>query len=142
MSATPIRARARGSAYAIALTTAIVLLTLATAYIHSTLGGMLFTLNALGYVALAVAIVIGATVTLPFVVRFSWLPRVGLFGYALATMLGWLMMGPRYDMAYIAKAIEGVILGLLVVDTYRVYGGPGGMLAEARASVTDLIARH
>jgi hypothetical protein len=140
VSASPVRARERGGAYAIVLTTAIVALTLATAYIHSTLGGLLFTLNALGYVALAVAIVIGATVTLPFVVRFSWLPRVALFGYTVATMLGWLMMGPRYDMAYLAKAIEGVLLALLVVDIYRVYGGPGGMLVEARASVTELFA--
>ena len=140
MSASPVRARERGGAYAIVLTTAIVALTLATAYIHSTLGGLLFTLNALGYVALAAAIVIGATVTQPFVVRFSWLPRIALFGYTLATILGWLMMGPRYDMAYLAKAIEGVLLALLIVDIYRVYGGPGGMLAEARASVTDLIA--
>ena len=140
MSATPLRARERGSVYGIVLTTAIVILTLATAYIHSTLGGMLFTLNALGYVALAVAIVIGATVTLPIVVRFSWLPRIALFGFTLATMLGWLMMGPRYDMAYLAKAIEGVLLALLIVDVYRVYGGPGGMLAEARASVTELFA--
>jgi hypothetical protein len=121
------------------LTTAIVALTLATAYIHSTLGGMLFTLNALGYVALAAAIVIGATVTIPIVVRFSWLPRVALFGYTLATIVGWLMMGPRYDMAYLAKAIEGVLLALLVVDSLRVYGGLGNMLVQARASVTDLI---
>lgn len=140
VSATPLRARERGSVYGIVLTTAIVILTLATAYIHSTLGGMLFTLNALGYLALAVAIVIGATVTLPIVVRFSWLPRIALFGFTLATMLGWLMMGPRYDMAYLAKAIEGVLLALLIVDIYRVYGGPGGMLAEARASVTELFA--
>lgn len=135
----PLRARERGSAYAIILTAAIVALTLATAYIHSTLGGMMFTLNALGYLALAVAILVGATVTLPVVVRFSWLPRVALFGYALATILGWLMMGPRYDMAYIAKAIEGVLLALLVADTYRVYGGPAAMLVEARASVIELI---
>jgi len=139
LSATPIRAPDRGGAYAIALTVAIVALTLATAYIHSTLGGMLFTLNALGYAALAVAILIGASVTLPIVVRFSWLPRIALFGYTLATILGWVMMGPRYEMAYLAKGIEGVLLALLVVDTFRVYGGPGAMLVEARASVMELI---
>ena len=37
---------------------AIVALTLATAYIHSTLGGLLFTLNAVGYVVAALAMVI------------------------------------------------------------------------------------
>jgi hypothetical protein len=130
---------ARGGAYGIVLTAVIVALTLSTAYIHSTLGGMLFTLNALGYVALAAAIVVAATVTLPLVVRFSWLPRVALFAFALATILGWMVMGPRYNMAYLAKAIEVALLALLVVDIYRVYGGPGAMLVEARASVEDLI---
>ena len=46
------RSRAAGAV----LTTAIVGLTLATAYIHSTLGGLLFTLNALGYLGLAIDI--------------------------------------------------------------------------------------
>jgi hypothetical protein len=121
------------------LTAAIVALTLSTAYIHSTLGGLLFTLNALGYVALAAAVIVAAVVTVPFVVRFSWLPRVALFAFALATILGWMVMGPRYDVAYLAKGIEVALLVLLVVDMYRVYGGPGAMLVEARASVEDLI---
>jgi hypothetical protein len=137
VSASPVQIR--GSASALVLTAAIVALTLATAYIHSTLGGLLFTLNALGYVALAVAIIVGAVVTLPLVARFSWLPRIALFAFALATILGWMLMGPRYGMAYLAKAIEVGLLGLLVVDSFRVYGGPGAMLVEARASVEELI---
>ena len=137
MSASPVQIR--GSASALVLTAAIVALTLATAYIHSTLGGLLFTLNALGYVALAAAIIVAAFVTLPLVVRFSWLPRIALFAFALATILGWMLMGPRYGMAYLAKAIEVGLLGLLVVDSFRVYGGPGAMLVEARASVEELI---
>jgi len=138
VSASPVTQR--GSPYALVLTAAIVSLTLATAYIHSTLGGMLFALNALGYVALAAAIIVAAFVTLPLVVRFSWLPRIALFAFALATILGWVVMGPRYDMAYLAKAIEVGLLGLLVVDSFRVYGGPGPMLVEARASVEELIS--
>ena len=129
----------RRSAYGLLLTAAIVALTLSTAYIHSTLGGMLFTLNALGYVALAVAIVVAAAVTVPLVVRFGWLPRVALFAFALATILGWIVMGPRYDMAYLAKAIEVALLALLVIDVFRVYGGPGPMLVEARSSLEELI---
>ena len=137
MSVSP--APVRGSAAGIVLTAAIVALTLATAYIHSTLGGMLFTLNALGYVALAAAVIVAAAVTVPLVIRFGWLPRVALFAFALATILGWVVMGPRYDMAYLAKAIEVALLALLVVDMFRVYGGPSAMLVEARASVEDLI---
>jgi hypothetical protein len=129
----------RRSAYGIVLTAAIVALTLSTAYIHSTLGGMLFTLNALGYVALAVAIVVAAAVTVPLVVRFGWLPRLALFLFALATILGWIVMGPRYDMAYLAKAIEVALLALLVIDVFRVYGGPGAMLVEARSSLEEWI---
>ena len=42
------------------LTAAIVGLTAATAYIHLGLGGLLFTLNGLGYIGLAGLVVIGA----------------------------------------------------------------------------------
>ena len=38
------------------IATAIVVLTLSTAYIHLSLGGPLFTLNAVGYAALAVGV--------------------------------------------------------------------------------------
>jgi hypothetical protein len=122
------------------LTTAIVALTLATAYIHWTLGGLLFTLNALGYAALAIAIVVGAAATISIVVRFSWLPRIGLFGFTLVTILGWVMMGARFDLAYMTKGIEVGILILLVVDIYRVYGGPGGLVTEAMISIQEAVA--
>ncbi len=42
----------------VALRVGIVGLALATGYIHSTLGGLLFTLNAVGYLVAAVAMVI------------------------------------------------------------------------------------
>lgn len=128
------------SAAGAVLTTAIVALTLATAYIHWTLGGLLFTLNALGYAALAIAMVVGAAATMPIVVRFSWLPRIGLFGFTLVTILGWVMMGARFDLAYMTKGIEVGILILLVVDVYRVYGGPGGLVTEAMISIQEAMA--
>lgn len=126
--------------YGALLTAAIVALTLSTAYIHSTLGSLLFTLNAIGYALAAVAIVVGAAVTLPIVVRFSWLPRIGLFGYTLATILGWMVMGPYYQLAYIAKGIEAGLLTLLVIDSFRVYGGPAGLVTEALASIREAVA--
>jgi hypothetical protein len=138
MSASPTRAQR--SLFGALLTVAIIALTLSTAYIHSTLGGMLFTLNAIGYALLAAAILVGAAATWPIVVRFSWLPRVGLFGFALATIVGWMVMGPRYDLAYIAKGIEVGLLVLLVIDSYRVYGGPAGLVTEAVASLQDTLA--
>src|SRR5690348_5335423 len=62
-----LRSRAAG----VVVTTAIVGLTLATAYIHLGLGGLLFTLNGLGYAGLAALIVIGAAAPMPIVKRFS-----------------------------------------------------------------------
>ena len=114
---------------------AIVELTLTTAFIHLTLGGLLFTLNAVGYAALALAMVVIATVSHPFVRRFSWLPRVGLAMYTLATIAGYLVMGPYFSLGWVAKAIEVAILTLLVADLHRAYGSPAGLVGDALASV-------
>lgn len=98
------------------LTLVIVELTLATAWIHLTLGGPLFTLNGLGYIALAVAYVASAVLPVPLIRRFSWLPRVGLAGYALVTIVAYLVIGPYFDLGWIAKGIELAIIGLVAVD--------------------------
>ena len=94
---------------------AIVALALATGYIHSTLGGLLFTLNALGYVVAAIAIV----VPLALAVRFRWVIRVGLMGYAATAIVMWAIQGPYYQTAYIAKAIEVALIVVLAVDFAR-----------------------
>src|SRR5688572_2186915 len=91
--------------FAFALTAAIVGLTLTTAYIHFTLGGLLFTLNALGYVGLAMALVIGA-IPSPFVDRFSWLPRVGLAAFTAVTIGAYLVIGPYFGLGWTAKGVE------------------------------------
>ena len=97
---------------------AIVVLTLATGWIHLTLGGLLFTLNGLGYAVAAAAMVapIGPAV------RFRWLIRLGLIGYVLTAIVGWFLMGPRYDVAYVAKGIELALIALLLVEL-RAYDG-------------------
>ena len=114
---------------------AIVELTLTTAYIHLTLGGLLFTLNAIGYAALAAAMVVIATIPHPLVRRFDWLPRVGLAAYTLTTIAGYLVMGPYFSLGWVAKAIEVAILTLLVADLHRAYGSPAGLVRAALASV-------
>ena len=91
---------------------AIVGLALATGYIHLTLGGLLFTLNAIGYVVAAVAMV----VPLALAVRFRWFVRLGLMGYAATTIIGWAIQGPYFPTAYIAKAIE---VALIVAGRHR-----------------------
>jgi hypothetical protein len=114
---------------------AIVELTLTTAGIHLALGGLLFTLNAVGYAALAAAMVVIATVPHPLVRRFDWLPRVGLAAYTLATIGGYLVMGPYFSLGWVAKAIEVAILTLLAADLHRAYGSPAGLVRHAIESV-------
>ena len=104
----------------VALRGGIVGLTLTTAYIHATLGGTLFTLNAIGYVVLAAAMV--APVSLFRDIR--WLTRLALIGYTATTIVGWYLLGPRYDVAYVAKGIELILIALLVVESYRRDGSP------------------
>jgi hypothetical protein len=117
------------------LVIAIVALTLTTAYIHLSLGGLLFTLNAIGYAALAFAMAVIATVSQPLVRRFDWLPRVGLAGYTAITIGGYLVMGPYFGLGWIAKGVEVVILMLLLADVIRAYGSPVGLIRAALASV-------
>jgi hypothetical protein len=98
----------------------IVVLTIATGWIHLTLGGMLFTLNGLGYLVAAVAMI----APLALAIRFRWLVRLGLIGYALAAIVGWYLTGPRYDIAYVAKAIEVGLIALLLVEVLAYDGNP------------------
>jgi hypothetical protein len=119
---------------ALALRTAIVALTLATAQIHLTLGGLLFTVNAIGYAALAAAMVLPG----PFG-QLRWLTRYALAGFAAATILGWLAFGARFDLAYIDKGIELILIGLVLVESWVVDGGPRVVARRARATVAQLL---
>jgi hypothetical protein len=115
------------------LRVAIVGLALGTAYIHSTLGGLLFTLNAMGYVVAAAAMV--APIALAS--RFRWVIRLGLMGYAAATIAGWAVQGPYYSTAYLAKAIEVALIALLMIDFVRFDGNP---VAKVRGEVASAVA--
>jgi hypothetical protein len=117
-------------------TAVIVGLTLATAYIHATLGGLLFTLNAVGYVGFAALVVIGAAVDRPFVRRLAWLPRLGLIGYTAVTIVGYLVMGPYFTLGWIAKGVEVALIAALAVDIVHVYGSPAGLIRAALGSPT------
>jgi hypothetical protein len=121
------------------LTTAIVGLTAATAYIHLGLGGLLFTLNGLGYIGLAGLVVIGAAAPFALAERFSWFPRVALMGYTATTIAGYLIMGPYFMLGFIAKGIEVALIALLVVDVFRVYGSPMGLVRTAIDSVAPFL---
>lgn len=117
----------------IVLRLAIVALALSTAYIHSTLGGLRFTLNAAGYVALAAAMIAPFAIA----VRYRWLIRIALAGYAATTIVAWAVEGPYYSTAYVAKAIELALIALLVIDIARRDGNPVERLRhEVRSLMT------
>jgi hypothetical protein len=118
-----------------ALTAGIVVLALVTGWIHLGLGGLLFTLNGLGYAGLAGLYVIAAVAPHPLVAAFSWAPRVMLAGYAAVTIVAWAIQGPYFTTAYIAKGVEVALIALISADVFRVYGGPMGLARAARASV-------
>jgi hypothetical protein len=117
------------------LTLGIVALTAATAYIHLTLGGLLFLLNGLGYAGLIVLVILAAIAPHPLIARFDWFPRVALIGYTAATIGGYLVMGPYFALGWITKGIEVALIGLVIVDVFRVYGSPQRMIRLAIASI-------
>ena len=118
-----------------ALKVAIVLLAVIAGAIHLSLGGMLFTLNALGYFGLAAAYLVAAVVSHPLVVRFSWLPRIALVGYAATSIVAWMVIGGFYWLGYLTKGLELTLIVLVIVDIFRVYGGVRGLVHAAVESV-------
>jgi hypothetical protein len=99
---------------------AIVGLTVATGWIHLNLGGLLFALNGFGYFVAAVAMI----APLAIATRFRWFIRLGLIGYAATAIAAWYVTGPRYDVAYVAKAIEFALIGLLALEVWAYDGNP------------------
>jgi hypothetical protein len=118
----------------VGLRAAIVALTLATAQIHLTLGGPLFTLDAIGYSALAAAMILPG----PFG-QVRWLTRYALMGFTSATVVGWLAFGARFDLAYLDKTIEVALIGLLLIESWVVDGGPLAVARRARRTVARLL---
>lgn len=115
---------------------AIVGLALATGYIHSTLGGLLFTLNAVGYATAAVAMII----PLALAVRFRWFIRLGLIAYAATTIVAWAIQGPYFMTAYIAKTIEVVLIVLVAVDFARHDGSPVAVVKSELATLSSFVS--
>ena len=126
---------------AVALTAGIVGLSLATAYVHFTLGstasimGLLFLANAAGFVVLAGAVATVNVARHRLVQRFAWLPRLALAGFTALTIAGYLVMGPYFTLGWITKGIELGILALLAIDVIRVYGSPANFVRSALASL-------
>lgn len=108
-------------------------LTLSTAAIHASLGGMLFLANALAYAVLALAMILPGPVA-----RIRWLVRLALLGFTAVTIAGWVAFGARFPLAYLDKAIELGLIALVAFEIWRVDGGPVGVLRQARRVIGHL----
>ena len=105
----------------------VVALTLATAAIHLSLGGPLFTANAIGYGTLALAMIVPG----PFG-QVRWLVRLALIGFATGTIVGWVLFGARFPLAYLDKAIEVALIAAVTFELWRSDGGPLAVIGKAR----------
>jgi hypothetical protein len=97
----------------------IFLLTLGTALIHLYLGlgigSALFALNGLGYLGLLAAL----QLPIPQLTRFRNVVRWVLVAYTALTIVLFFVMAPYYSViGYVDKAIEVVLIALLIADTY------------------------
>jgi hypothetical protein len=101
----------------------VVGLTLVTAAVHLSLGGPLFTLNAIGYATLATLIVLPGPVA-----QVRWLVRLALMGFTSATIVGWILVGGRFPLAYVDKAVELVLVTFLAAEVWTIDGGPLAIL--------------
>jgi plastocyanin len=113
--------------------TAIVGLALSTALIHASLGGSLFMVNAVGFATLSVAMVAPG----PFASQ-RWLVRVALMGFAATTIAGWLLVGARFPLAYLTKALEIVLVALLAIELWHHDGGPAAIARRATRLAGDI----
>ena len=115
-------------AVAILLRLGILSLTIATAAIHASLGGLLFLANAAGYATLALGMVLPG----PFAAG-RWLVRLALAGFTAGTIGAWFLFGGRFPLAYVDKGLEVVLITLLAVEVFQIDGGPRGIVARLRA---------
>ena len=115
------------------LAVGIILLTLATAFIHLFLaftaipyfglnfGVILFILNGLGYLGLLGIL----QLPIPQLRRFRSAARWAMVGFAALTIVLWVILAPVYDfIGYLDKAIEVALIVLLIADAYKVSSGP------------------
>ena len=116
------------------LRSTIVLLTLVTAAVHASLGGLLFTANAIGYTVLAVFMVLPGPLA-----HVRALVRLTLVAFAAATIGGWLLFGARFPIAYFDKAVEVALVMAVGFELWYVDGGPAGITRQARGAMQAVL---
>ena len=85
---------------------------------------------------------IAMIVPISLAVRFRWVVRLGLMGYAATTIIGWAIQGPYYTTAYIAKAIEVTLIVLLAVDFARMDGNPVNVVKRELGLLSAKLGRR
>jgi hypothetical protein len=94
----------------------ILLLTAATALIHLWLGvsaGLLmFIANGLGYLTLAAV----AYLPIAALANLRTLAKWALLAFTAITIIGWILIGERSTIGFIDKAIEVVLIVLVLLD--------------------------
>ena len=123
--------RAPNRYFNLAMIGLIVVLTASTAYIHFWVGGTMLMLNSLGYAGLIV-LVVGSAL---FYRKALPLVLAALAAYAFVTIVGWLILGPYFDVAYLAKAIEIVLISSIAFYLWRTRPAIDDSVAWARALV-------
>src|SRR5690242_6255257 len=113
MDSTGATTRARTDPRIAILHAGIVGLTLTTAAIHASLGGPLFTLNAIGYATFALLMILPGRIA-----AIRWLVRLGLLGFTAVTIGGWILFGARFGLAYVDKGVEVVLVLALALDIW------------------------
>ena len=73
-------------------------------------------------------------VPIALAIRFRWVVRLGLMGYAATAIVGWAIQGPYYSTAYIAKGIEVALIVLLAIDFLRADGNPVAVVRRELAA--------
>ena len=90
-------------------------LTLAAAYIHIYVGGVLLLINAAGAIVL-----LGAFAATHFVLRRTRaLVLIALAAYSAGSIGGWAIMGPYFDLAYVTKSIELALIVVIGAELWR-----------------------
>ena len=116
------------------LRSTIVLLTLVTAAVHASLGGPLFTANAIGYAVLAVLMVVPGPLG-----HIRAFVRLALIAFTTATIGGWLLFGARFPLAYVDKAVEVALVMAVGFELWYVDGGPAGITRQARGAMQAVL---
>ncbi len=122
--------------------TAIVLAA-GAAWIHWSLGSLIYTLNAVGFATLAIALVVPFEVVVgPAAGRaLRTLVRLAVIAFAAATITGWLLIGARITLGYEATALEAAIAVVMAASIARATGSPAAVVRELLALV-PAAARH